>query len=140
MAKVTVHQDKAGDSPSESVVKAANQLVYVTDANGRKIGLRKLPFLEEVRIADTVGAARASNQAYMGMVNPLLYIAEINGERVEIPRTHQQVEALIARAGQEGFIAAALGIKEHFSESNPELERQIKNLVGTPESETDSGS
>ena len=112
----------------------------MTDARGRKIGLRRLPFLEEVRIADTVGAARAANQAYMGMVNPLLYIAEIDGDQIPIPRTLMQVEALIQRADHEGFIAAALGIKDHFSESNPELEKQIKNLVGTQDSETASGS
>jgi hypothetical protein len=138
MAKVTVHHEP--ETPTKAAVKSANQLIYVTDARGRKIGLRRLPFLEEVRIADTVGAARAANQAYMGMVNPLLYIAEIDGDHISTPRTLMQVEALIQRADHEGFIAAALGIKEHFSESNPELEKQIKNLVGTQDSETVSGS
>lgn len=130
MAKLTVHTEA---SPS-SAEKSANQLVYVTDAKGRKLGLRELPFLESFRIMETVGPELAANQTYMGMLNPLLTIAEIDGEPISIPRSKLAVEALIQQAGIEGSIAASLGIKEHFKSDNPELERQIKNLLGTQDS------
>src|SRR5580658_377821 len=114
MAKVTVHPTKA-DSPADSVVKSADQLVYVVDSKGRKLGLRRLPFLEEFRIVETVGPERAVNQVYMGMLNPILCIAEIDGAKIEIPRTHAQIEALINRVGQEGFVAAFEGVTKHFA-------------------------
>lgn len=138
MAKVTVHTDKA-DTPSASVTKAANQFVHVTDARGRKIGLRKLPFLEEFRIVETVGPERAANPVYMGMLNPILCIAEIDGDKIDVPRTHQQVEALINRAGQDGFVAAFEGLTTHFADPK-DLEQRIKNADSTPVSETVSGS
>jgi hypothetical protein len=140
MAKVTVHPNKTEDSPSESVIKSANQLVYVTDSKGRKLGLRRLPFLEEFRIVEAVGPERAVNQVYMGMLNPILCIAEIDGARIEIPRTHAQIEALISRAGQEGFVAAFEGVTKYFATDQKDLEQRIKNVDSTPASETVSGS
>ena len=138
MAKITI--DKEGEAqPAAKETPSDNGLVYVADAKSRKIGLRQPEFLEEYRILQVVGPERAANQVYMGMVNPLLYIAEIDGETVSIPRTHAQVEALIKKAGREGFIAASLGIKNHFSGDNAALEEQIKNLLGTPDSETAAG-
>ena len=127
MAKVTVH----GETPSQATLKAASELVYVTDAKGRKLGLRRLPFLEEFRIVEALGAERAANTTYMGMVNPLLYLAEIDGEAIDIPRNHRQVEALIQRAGREGFFAVVAGIAQHFATDQESLESKIKNADGT---------
>ena len=140
MPKVTVHHDKQEDSPGGSVAKLASQLVYVKDSKGRKLGLRRLPFLEEFRIVETVGPERAANQVYMGMLNPILCIAEIDGEKIEVPRTHAQVEALINRAGEEGFAAAYEGVAKHFAVDQKDLENRIKNADGTTGSGTVSGS
>jgi len=140
MVKATVHSSKTEDSSSDSAIKPANHLVYVTDSKGRKLGLRRLPFLEEFRIVETVGPERAVNQVYMGMLNPILCITEIDGAKIEIPRTHAQIEALINRVGQEGFIAAFEGVTKHFAADQKDLEQRIKNVSGTPDSETVSGS
>src|ERR1019366_7216141 len=101
MAKVTVH----ADTPSQKVVKAANQMVHVTDSKGRVLGLRRLDFLEEFRIIEALGSELSANTTYMSMLNPLLYLAEIDGEPVSLPRNKIQAEALIQRAGREGFLA-----------------------------------
>ena len=65
------------------------------------------------------------------MLNPLLYLAEIDGEPVAIPRTRLQVDALIQRAGREGFLAVVEGITKHFA-AKGSLEEKIKNGDGTP--------
>ena len=138
MPKVTIHKEP--ETPTKAAVKSAAQLVYVTDSTGRRLGLRRVPFLEEFRIVEAVGAERAANQAYMGMLQPLLFIAEIDGDQLDFPRTHAQIEALIQRAGHEGFVAAIEGMTEHFAADQKELESKIKNGPGTPASETVSGS
>jgi hypothetical protein len=127
MAKMTVHE-----TPSQEVVKASKELIYVTDSKGRKLGLRRLDFLEEFRIMEAVGSETASNTTYMGMLNPLLYLAEIDGNPVEIPRNKMQVDGLITRAGREGFIAVVEGITRHFAGDNAALKDKIKNAEGTP--------
>ena len=68
----------------------------------------------------------------MNMLNPLLYIVEIAGEPVECPKTMIQIRALIQLADRHGFIAALMGIKEHFAADDAALSEQIKNVVGTP--------
>ena len=128
MANVTVHTDV--DKPEASASKAA--LVYVTDAKGRQIGLKEPPFLAEFDIIDVVGPEKSKNQTYMGMLNPLLYIAEIDGQAVQFPTTMIQVRALIQKADRHGFIAALEGIQKHFTQNDEALTEQIKNLSGTP--------
>lgn len=127
MAKVTVHE-----TPSQAIVKQANQLVYVTDARGRKLGLRQIPFLEEFRVLEAIGPERAANTTYLRAVNFLLYLAEIDGEPIEIPRSHIQIEALIQRAGREGYAAITEGIEKHFAADKESQEKKIKNSPGTP--------
>jgi hypothetical protein len=126
MAKVTVHNTPP-ETPTQAVVKAANQITQVTDAKGRNLGLRRIPFLEEFRIIETVGAERAANQVYMSMLNPVLCIAEIDGEKIDIPRTHPQIEALIQRAGEEGFLAAFEWITAQANPGTKESEDKVKN-------------
>ena len=130
MAEVKVHT--GAETPSQSVVNAANQLVYVTDSRGRKLGLRQLPFLEEFRIIETLGPELSKNETYMKMVNPLLFLAEIDGELQPIPRTKLAIDALIQTAGREGYLAVWEGILKHFSGNVADLEEQIKNGDGTP--------
>lgn len=131
MAKVTVTTDASVESPSQAVVKSANQLTYVTDARGRKLGLRPVPFLEQFRVVEMVGAERATNQVYMGMLNPVLCVAEIDGEKIDFPRTHAQAEALINRVGEDGFVAAMAWIAEQVTDRK-EHEEKVKNGLGTP--------
>lgn len=89
---------------------------------------------------EAVGPDLAENQAYMRMLTPLLYVAEINDDPVEIPRNKRQVEALIQRVGREGFLPVIEGIATHFSADQKQLETKIKNSSGTPDSESVSGS
>ena len=130
MAKVTIHTDAEVNAPSGT--KTANGFVYVTDAKGRKIGLKEPPFLAEFDIIDVVGPEKSKNQTYMGMLNPLLYIAEVDGEAVLFPTTMLQVRALIQKADRHGFIAVLEGIQKHFSANDEALTEQLKNLSGTP--------
>ena len=131
-AKVIIRNTVGGDTPTEAAVKAANQLVYVTDSRGRKLGLRKPAFLEEFRIIEAAGPELAANTTYMSMLNPLLYLAEIDGVAVDIPRTKLKIEALIQWAGQEGFLAVVEGIGKHFGGEAENIKEKIKNGDGTP--------
>jgi hypothetical protein len=143
MAKVTIrhapHTGKAAENK-------ASGLIYLTDSRGRKLGLRKVPFLEEFRILETVGPELSANQVYMGMLNFLLLIGEIDGVDCEIPRTKRAVEALIQWGGPEAFqaITGALAdendneVKTFFG-NDKSTETKIKNSDGIPASETVAG-
>ncbi len=129
MTKVKLHPE--GETPSATPGVQANGIVYVTDSKDRKIGLKEPPFLAEFDIIDVVGPEKSKNETFMNMLNPLLYIVEIDGGKVEFPKTMIQVRALIQLADRHGFMAAVKGITEHFAQNDAALNEQIKNVVGT---------
>ena|ERR1700722_13787943 len=135
MPKVTI-RETPNNGASE---KKPSGLVYVTDSRGRKLGLRQLPFLEEFRIVEALGAELSANTTYMNMLNPLLYLAEVDGAGLEVPGTKRAAEALIQLAGREGFIAVVEGITKHFVIDAKTTEARIKNSDSTPNSETVAG-
>ncbi|MDY3551404.1 hypothetical protein R5W24_000480 [Gemmata sp. JC717] len=120
------------ETPSQQVVADANRTVEVTDARGRKLKLRQPQFADEFRIVAVVGAELAQNQVYMGMLNPLLFITEIDGVVQPFPSSKIAVDSLINTAGREGFVAAFSGIQEHFGGQLEGFEEQVKNGPGTP--------
>ncbi len=95
--KITVHQT------SEAVTQHVNQPEIVT-AGAMAITVKKPGVLAQYRIVEVVGDS-AKNEVYMGMVMPLLWVTEIDGEPVPPPGTKRELEALIQRLGEDGVSA-----------------------------------
>lgn len=119
-AKVNV---RSGETPSEQLVAEAAQPAVVTDSRGRKITLQKPSVLSQFRIVRAMGAEAAANQTYMGMVLPLIFVAEIDGEPVPFPKSELQVEALIQKLDEPGIKAIMEGVQKHFGEADAEADK-----------------
>ena len=135
MAKATLRSNRSADHGNLTT----SDLVYVTDSRGRKLGLRQLPFLQEFRIVEAMGSELSANTTYMNMLNPLLYLAEVDGVAIDVPGTKLAAEALIQLAGREGFLAIIDGIAKHFAFDPRAMEQKIKNVDGTPDSDSAAG-
>lgn len=109
MVKVTLTE-----APAPAKALAAPQPVDITDETGRTITLRKPGVLAQFRLVEAMGAS-ASNQVYMGMILPLLFVAAIDGDAVAEPGTKGEVEALIKRLDEAGVQAVMIGVQEHFA-------------------------
>lgn len=103
--QVKVHDEAPAASPTQELVAAALKPETVTDAKGRAILVRKPSVLAQFRIVQAVGPDLAANHTYMQMVNPLIYVGEIDGDPVALPNSLREVEALIMRLGEEGLDA-----------------------------------
>jgi hypothetical protein len=113
-------------TPSAELVATAQSEAVVTDARGRAIKLRKPGVLAQYRLVETLGAS-ASNQAYMGMVLPLIYVESIDGDPVSV-NNKMQIEALIQRLDEEGIKAVMEGVQAHFGAVDPEADKAaLKN-------------
>lgn len=122
MAKVTVNESPA----AQAVAKAVEQF-SVTDERGRVIVLKKPGVLAQFRLVELLGAS-ASNDVYMGMVLPLIYVALIDGDQVLPPLRKSEVEALIQRLDEDGVTAVARGVSKHFGGRDPEEDKAaLKN-------------
>lgn len=107
MTKVTIKGgvsggDEAAETPSEQLVRKAMQDETITDSAGRQLKMRKPGVLAQYRLIEALGDL-ASNQTYMQMVNPLLYLAAIDGDAVFMPGNKREVEALIQRLDDHGL-------------------------------------
>ena len=113
-------------TPSADLVNNARALVTVTDAKGRAIVLRKPGVLAQYRLVETLGAS-ASNEVYMSMVLPLIYIESIDGDVVSTAK-RLQIDALIQRLDEEGIKAVMEGVQANFGAPDPEADKAaLKN-------------
>jgi hypothetical protein len=103
--KITLHEEAPAESPSAQLVKQALKEEVVVDERGRKLTMRKPGVLAQYRLAEALGEL-ASNQTYMQMCNPLMYLAAIDGDPVVLPSSKLQVEALIQQLDDDGLAAA----------------------------------
>jgi hypothetical protein len=106
--------------PSQQVVAKAMQTVIVSDSAGRKLTLRKPGVLSQYRLIEVIGE---SNERYINMVLPIIFLAEIDGDPVGIPTKKSEVEALLQRLDDHGIKALTDGLVEHFVPATPEADK-----------------
>lgn len=97
---------RVGARPSEEIVAAANEIAYVTDGRGRRIGLKKPSLLAQYRLVELLGDS-AKNETFLGMVMPIVMVCEIDGDKVPSPSTRRELDALIQRVEEDGLAAIA---------------------------------
>jgi hypothetical protein len=97
---------------SDEIIAAANTIETIA-VGQMTIGLKRPGILSQYRIVEVVGES-AKNEVYMGMINPILWVHEVNGEHQPAPSTKRELEALIQLLGEEGVVAIADHITLHL--------------------------
>jgi hypothetical protein len=90
----------------------------ITDAQGRRIRLRRVGALEKLRLLKAVGPELAENEAYLGVALLAYACAAIDGIPLPAPVSEAQIEMTVERLGESGLaaIAAALAPAEGAAE------------------------
>lgn len=97
---------------SEEAVEDSFKVISTVDSRGRKIVLRKPSILAQYRLVDLVGGDTAKNEVYMGMILPIIWVAQIEGDSITLPRTRLELDALIERIDEDGLTAIARRLTE----------------------------
>ena len=92
---------------SEKIIASGSQLTEIRDALGRRLVMRRLNALDRLRLFKAVGPALAENAAYLGMGLLAVSVSSIDDIPLPAPASEAQLEALIAKLGDEGLDAAA---------------------------------
>jgi hypothetical protein len=122
MTKVSLN-----NSPTEQLVAKAQASAQITDARGRSITLKKPGVLAQFRLIEALGDT-SKNEVYMGMVLPLIFVTDIDGDAVIPPTRKGEVEALILRLDEDGIAAVQAAVLEKFGASTPEQDKAaLKN-------------
>ena len=100
------------ETPSEAIVKAANQTASVTDARGRVITFRAFNALERIKFFEAVGAENSKNQEYVGLAALAAVVRSIDGDAIPRPANKAQIEALVGRLDDDGLTAVGLELQK----------------------------
>ena len=119
MANVKIHKDAQGETPSQSIVKAANVEEFVTDSLGRKIGVRKLNVLERIGMLKLIGNGNSDKQIYKASVSPAFTVTSIDGDPIWKPTNDLQLTALLQRLDEEGLEAVSEWMGEMMNADQP---------------------
>lgn len=125
-AKVELLENEAPpQTASARILADANHIEYEVDKRGRRIGVKKLTYIQIHRLKKIVGAETAANIPAFTDVVVACSVAEIDGDPVPWPGTNLQIEALITRIDLDGLAA----INEAFERLNPKEgeDAEIKN-------------
>lgn len=105
-------------TPTQEAIAAGTKTVEIEDkATKRKIVLRKPSVLAQYRLIETLGNERASNQTYVLMVMPLMYVVSIDDLPVPPMVKHSEIEALIQRLDESGVAAVSEAVLENWGQA-----------------------
>ena len=104
MTNVTVKSDL---TPSQQIAADGNSITFVNDSLGRKIGLRKVKMSIRRRVIKTISGNSAEKERYLGLCMLAASVDSIDDEKVSLPTSEIQFDALIDRLDDEGFEAVA---------------------------------
>jgi len=101
------------------LIAAASAAPGVTDADSRRLVLRRLTALDKLRLFKAAGPVLAQNQPWLGMAMLACSVASIDEIPIPPPVSEQQIEALVSRLGDAGIaaVASALGNEQAPSQS-----------------------
>lgn len=101
--------EAASATPTEQIVKAANQAEVLTLTDGRRVTMRKPGVLAQYKLTEALGPELAMNQAYVQQVQPIMWVGAIEDahgpEALFVPANKLQIESLIERLGEVGMDA-----------------------------------
>jgi hypothetical protein len=91
------------ETPSAALVKDGNRVVFVTDARGRQLGVKRGNHgLSYFRLTRLLGAD-AGNTPLINQAAAYASVVSIDGDPVPFPNSLLQLEALIDRVDIDGF-------------------------------------
>jgi hypothetical protein len=99
-------------TPSSSIITSAAAEETVTDDDGRRLTIRKLTALDRLRLFKAAGPVLAQNQPWLGMALLASSVSAIDDMPVPAPTNEVQIEAMVARLGDQGIAAIARALQQ----------------------------
>jgi hypothetical protein len=100
-----------------------------TDKAGRKIALRRVGVVEQLRLYKALGGELSANDAYMEMAFIAASVSMIDDVPVPFPASEAALEAVLERLGRDGLAAVDAALP---APSEADVAHAAGNLRGTP--------
>lgn len=99
------------DSPSARIIAAAQAPLTTTDAQGRRLTLRRLDALGKLRMFKALGPMLAQNEPYLGMALLASSVACIDDVPCAAPVSEAVIENTVRQLGEAGLAAVAQALR-----------------------------
>jgi hypothetical protein len=83
----------------------------ITDKAGRRLSLRNFGVLETLRLFKALGPELSINRPYLGMAKVAFSVSMIDDVPMPAPASQADIEAALARLGDDGVEAVSEAIK-----------------------------
>jgi len=112
-------------TPSQAIVAASANVTEITDASGRRLTLRTLNVVDQVRLLRAIGPAQSGNEPYVNMVQAAASVTAIDDIPLPFPTNEKQIDAAVARIGDAGFAAIMSHIKAEIAKIEADADAAI---------------
>lgn len=100
-------------------------MTVITDARGRKLTLRKLNVLDQVKLLRAIGPDQSNNQPYVMIANLAASVSDIDGVPVPMPTKERDIDACIARLDDDGFNALRVHFQQEIADAEAAAEAAV---------------
>lgn len=107
------------ETPTQKIVKAANQVLSVTDSLGRVLNYKQHGALDRMNCIAAAGPELSRNTMWMQYALAATMCTAIDGVPVPKPNRRQDIEALVNKLGEEGLNAIIEAIAPPEPEADP---------------------
>ena len=119
-------------TPSQTILAAAQQEWDIRDVRGRAIRIRKLTALDTLRLFKAAGPILAQNDPWISVAALAMSVVEVDSIPVPPPVSEAQIEAMVARLGDEGLSAISDFLDANTEGATSDRLDNLGNLPGTP--------
>lgn len=124
MVEINLHPE----TPTQAVVRVANETTTVTDARGRVLTIKKLGLLDRMRLMEIVGEENTNNGPYFGYTVLAYCVQSIDGDAIARPASKMALEALLQRLDDDGVEASAKALGSmNQGDNKSDLKAELKN-------------
>lgn len=117
---------KVNTSPSEQIVNSSKKEISIVDKEGRTLVLCEPTWFARANFLGAISGDKASNNAYLSVVSPLIYLVSINKQPVIITK-QLDIDGYLKQLGNAGFEAIGNAMLEHFS-SDSSLDEEKEKI------------
>jgi hypothetical protein len=108
-------------TPTDIIVAAAAASKIITDADGRRLTIRRMSALDKLRLFKAAGPVLAQNQPWLGMAMLACSVAAIDDIPIPSPANELQIEGLVSRLNDTGISAVADALRVAAEPNRAEL-------------------
>jgi hypothetical protein len=109
-------------TPTQEIVTTSSQVYEFTDSRGRALKMKPLSVLGQTRLLRAAGPSQSSNEAYLSIIQVAASIIEIDGVVMPFPTGETQIDAMVDRVGDEGYLAVQAFIEKRKAEMKATIE------------------